>query len=156
MSEYKSDARVADKTTVELLEELYRGVKMGSEALLTMLPKVKNDALRDEMTEELADYEEYASRAAAMLAERGEKAKEENWVTKWMAQMGITMQTLTDTTTSHLAEQLVQGSTMGTTDLLSALHRAEREGGADPEAVTLAREVLSYEERSRDRVKRFL
>lgn len=142
--------------STELLDELYRGVKMGSEALLTLLPKTKNEALKNEMTEQLACFEEYAARAAALMSERGAEIREENWMTKWMAKMGMTMHTVMDTTPSHLAEMIVQGSTMGMTDLLSALHKAEREGGTDREATALAREVLAYEEQCQERVKRFL
>ena len=150
------ESAVAEKTaSAELLEEIYRGVKMGSEAILTLLPKTKNQSLKNELSPELAAFADFAARAAAGLSDLGAVAKEENWVTKWSAKMGMSMHTILDTTPTHLAELLIQGNTMGITDLLSALHKAEKEG-ADRASLALAREVLTYEEQAQDRVKQYL
>ena len=75
----------------ELSEAIYKNVRMGSDLTLTLLPKVKNDKLKSDMSEQLGSYEEYAAKAKKLIHSQGEEAKEESPVSKWMAKMGITI-----------------------------------------------------------------
>ena len=40
--------------TAELLDRMYKNVKMGTESIVTLMPKVKDEAMRTEMTKELS------------------------------------------------------------------------------------------------------
>ena len=139
----------------ELSEAIYKNVRMGSDLTLALMPKVKNDQLKSEMSEQLGEYEQYAAKAKKLIHEKGEEAKEESPISKWMAKMGITMNTMTDSTSSHIAEMMIQGSTMNITDLLRKIHESEDECGGREE-LDLARDIVSFEERNIEKMKAYL
>ncbi len=139
----------------ELCEAIYKNVRMGSDLTLALMPKVKNDKLRAEMTEQLGEYEQFATKAKKLIQKKGEEAKEESPLSKWMAKMGITMNTLADSTSSHIAEMMIQGSTMNITDLLRKIHESEEECGGREE-LSLARDIVTFEEKNIEKMKAFL
>ena len=53
--------------TEELLGELFKNVSMGKESLLNVMPKVKNDELRAELTEQLDRYSDFCRQIKDML-----------------------------------------------------------------------------------------
>ena len=139
----------------ELSEAIYKNVRMGSDLTLALLPKVKDEKIKSEMTEQLGNYEKYAEKAKKLIKSAGDEPKEESVFSKWMAKMGITMNTLTDSTTSHIAEMMIQGSTMNVTDLLRKIHESEDECGGCEE-LNLARDIVSFEERNIEKMKEYL
>jgi hypothetical protein len=53
--------------TKDFLDSLYKNVKMGADSIIDLMPKVKDDGLRAEMTAELEKYESFAHHNNAML-----------------------------------------------------------------------------------------
>ncbi len=141
--------------TGELAAAIYKNVTMGAEIIVTMMPKIKNDELKKDVTEQLASYEEYATKVKGLIEKAGEEPKEESMMSKFMAKMGVQMNTLTDSTTSHLAEMMIEGSTMNVNDLLRKIHEAEEHDGGSAE-MNLARDVVSFEERNIEKLKEYL
>ncbi|MBQ9778192.1 MAG: hypothetical protein IJW22_04620 [Clostridia bacterium] len=135
--------------------EIYKNTKMGAEAIINLLPHVKEDAIRSLMTQQLDGYEKYAARAAKQLECRGVTPKEENIFTRLGARVGMALNTMMDSTTSHIAEMMVEGSNMGITDMTKLLNSFEVQGNA-VDAVRLAREVVAFEEHNLEMLKRFL
>ena len=141
-------------TEAYFLGEIYKNVKMGADSIINLLPSVKDDGLRGVMTLQLDGYEKYAARAAA-LEQRSVKPKEENLFTRLSARMGMAVNTMLDSTTGHIAEMMISGSNMGITDMTKLLNSHLPKGTA-PDAVRLAREVVAFEERNLEMLKRYL
>ena len=59
-----------------LLKGIYKNAKMGSEALLSLLPKVADSDLRRDLTSQLDGYEGYSKRAEQYLCECGGEAQD--------------------------------------------------------------------------------
>ena len=137
------------------LGEIYKNTKMGADSIIHLLPHIKDDALRSVVTMQLDGYEKYAARAAEALAERGIEAKEENIVARLSARMGMAINTMIDSSTSHLAEMMIEGSNMGITDMTRLLNDHEPRGTGKA-AARLAREVVAFEEHNLEMLKRFL
>lgn len=139
----------------ELLQDIYSNVKMGSDSIINLLPKIKDDALKNCMTSQLDQYEKYAQKARTQLLSKGVEPKEVNPVSKLGAKIGMEMKSMQDSTTSHMAEMMVQGSTMDVTDLLQKVSVYEK----CPEctnSVKLAKEIVAFEERNIEKMKEFL
>ena len=130
----------------ELLSEVYKNTIMGRDSIINLLDKVSDNRLRSEMTDELSVYRRYAKEASEKLGERGLKPKELPMTAKMGAKMGMVMNTMLDTTTSHLAEMMINGATMGIIDLEKKLN-----DGGDGEAERLARDVLRFEKETAER-----
>ena len=137
------------------LGEIYKTVKMGAESIINLLPSVKDDSMRSIMTLQLDGYEKYAARAATALEERCCEAREENLFTRVSAKMGMAINTMIDSSVSHIAEMMIQGSNMGITEMTKLLNDyVSEERCAD--AVRLAREVVAFEEHNLEMLKRYL
>ena len=131
----------------ELLNEVYKNTKMGGDSIIDLLDKVSDNGLRSEMTDELSVYRRCAKEASEKLGERGLKPKELPMTAKMGAKMGMVMNTMLDTTTSHLAEMMINGATMGIIDLEKKLN----DGGGG-----VARDVLRYEKETVERLGQYL
>ncbi len=134
------------KTTSEVLEVVYKNVKMAGDSILNLMPKVKDEKLKSEMTVQLSTFEAFASRAAKLLSDAGVKPEEEGFVTRMTAKMGSMMNTLRDSSTEHLAEMLVEGATMGVNDMMKQLRESENTSVSEA-ALRLCRDVCAYEEK---------
>lgn len=143
------------KQTAVLLQAVYKNVKMASDSILTLMPKVKDDKLKSDMTVQLSTYDAFASRAAKLLAEEGVQPEEEGSLTKISAKWGMMMNTMRDSTTSHIAEMMVEGATMGVNDMLKQLREAENATVSD-HALRLGRDVCRFEEKTVEEMKNYI
>ena len=141
--------------TVSLLKAVYKNVKMATESLIDLMPRVKDEKLKSEMTVELSTYEAFASRAAKLLNEVGGKPEEEGVFTKLSVKMGTAMNAMRDHTSSHLAEMIIEGATMGVNDMYKQIREAENTDASES-ALRLARDVCAYEEKTIEDLKAYL
>ena len=139
----------------ELLQDIYSNVKMGSESIINLLPKIKNDDMKMFMTSQLDQYEKYAQDVKKQLVAQGIEPKEPNPVSKLGAKIGMEMKSMQDSTTSHMAEMMVQGSTMDVTDLLQKVSAYESYPECR-ESVRLAKQIVDFEEKNIEKMKEFL
>ena len=142
-------------TRAQLLDDLYKNLKMGTTSTTDILGRVKDPDLRAEMTKTIDGFEGLASRVSKVMIEAGITPKEENMFTKAGAKIGMMMNTATDSTSEHLAEMMIQGLTMGVTELYRDIGEAE-EVGISGEVLTLAKEALDFEERAVEKFKTYL
>ena len=143
------------RSTATLLEAVYKNVKMASEALLGLMPKVRNDQLKNDMTVQLSVYEAFASRAAKLLGEEGVKPVEENVVTRLSSKMGIKVQTMMDSSSSHIAAMIIEGTTMGVNDMIKEIREKENTCASES-SLRLARDVCAFEEKTIEEMKAYL
>ena len=142
-------------TTKSFLDELYKNVKMGADSIIDLMPKVEDENMRAEMTAELERYEGFAKDIRTLLFKDGEEPKDESIMAKMGVKMGVMMNTMMDSTTSHIAEMMIQGATMGITDT-TKLIRENENSSCSEDALALARRIIRYEEESIERLKKFL
>lgn len=132
--------------TADLLQAVYKNVKMASDSILNVMPKVKNEKLKHEMTVQLSAFDAFASRTAKLLAKEGVKPEEGSTVTKLTSKWGTMVNTMIDSTASHIAEMMIEGATMGANDMIKQLREAEN-GTASEDSLQLARDVCTFEEK---------
>lgn len=141
--------------TAELTQAVYKNVKMAGDSILDLMPRVKDERLKSDMTVQLSAFEAFASRAAKMLADEGVKPESEGTLTKLSAKWGTIMNTMRDSTTSHLAEMMIEGATMGANEMLREMREAEN-SNASESALRLARDVCEFEEKIAKEMKSYL
>lgn len=141
--------------TTMLLEELYKNAKMGAEALLSMLPKVADSNMRRDLTAQLDGYEGYAKQAEQYLCEQGKEAKDAGVWQKMTAKVGIGVNTLMDSDTSHLAEMVIEGSNMNITASVKLLREYEN-CRVSEKALRLCRDMIDFEQKNVDIMQRYL
>ena len=139
----------------EVLEQLYKNVKMGSDSIIKLLNKVSDGKFKTDLTDQLDGYENLAAKAKERLKSLGCEAKEENAMTKLWASIGMTMNTLTDSSDSHIAQMIAEGSTMGITDGIKLLRDYENTDVSE-HTLSLIRDVIKFEEANLERAKKYI
>ena len=140
---------------IELLTELYKNMKMGADSIINISPKVNEGKFRDELARELDAYESYSKKMGKIIYEAGNEPKEGNPVSKIASKVGVAMNTLTDTSTSHLAKLMIEGATMGITENTTLINRYKKKGISD-NVRSLAEDSVKFMETSVETLKTFL
>ena len=142
-----------------MTEQLYKNVSMGNDAILHLLPRVSDGTpggrIKTNMTAALCYYEKLSAKLHDILAAHGEEAKEEGKMAKMGARMGIMMNTALDATDSHIAQMLIEGSTMSVTENTKLIREFENDRDC-AEVVSLARSLVEFEERHIEALKQYL
>ena len=89
------------------------------------------------------------------MTEMNIQPKEEGMFVKMSAKAGVAMNMMRDSTSSHVAEMMIEGLSMGITDTTKRSRQAE-EDGCDPEVIKLASDLISFQENSVDIMKKYL
>lgn len=139
----------------ELLEQVYKNVKMGSDSIIKLLNKVSDGKFKTDLTDQINGYESLAAKAKKRLGELGEEAKEENLMVKLWSSIGMAMETMTDASDSHIAQIIAEGSNMGITDSIKLLRDYENTNVSET-ALKLVREVIEFEENNLERAKSYI
>ena len=145
----------ACKKTEEALAEIYRNAQLALQSISNILPAVEDATLKDILSHQHESYEHFSARASILARDMGIELKDPNPMKKMMMWGSIKMSTMKDKSRSHIAEMMVQGSTMDVTDLLQKVSVYEK----CPEcknSVSLAKEVVAFEEKNIEKMKEFL
>ena len=135
-------------TEEKLLNNIYQNVKMGVDAINTLLPKVEDQAMRQDLTTQLLGYEEFSTQATKLLLEQGKTPKE------IPAEAGIHMNTLRDRSNSNIAEMMINGSIMGIIDTTRTLNQCRE---TCPKQLTqLAHDIIDFEDNNVTRMRAYL
>ena len=141
--------------TNNLLSELYKNMKMGADSIVNISSKVGEGELRDELARQLDTYESFSKKIGMLIYESGKEPKEENIMSKMASKVGMAMNTLADSSNSHIAEMMIEGATMGITENTKLLNKY-KEKDVDAEAMKLCRESIKFMEDSIESLKKFL
>lgn len=100
---------------LNILDEINKGATMGMEAISFVSEKVKDNDFKGVLKVEYDKYKDISTRVNDLYSEytRNAKPDENSAFTKAMTWYGIQMKTITDDSTTHLSELLMQGTNMG-------------------------------------------
>ena len=136
-----------------LLNFVYQNAQMGVDSIRQLMGIVENKELKEHLKAQFQGYEEFQDTARRMLEENGFDEKEISAFSKISTYLMINMQLLTDKSTTHIAEMMIQGSTMGVTKSLRTLRDCRPE---DPRVKDLADKLLKTEQANIEEMKTFL
>lgn len=148
-------ATAIKNSTAELLNKMYKNMNMGKESTLDLLAKVSDSALKSDMTQQLNGYEGMLKKINEHMRAAGEEPKEESFMTKMSAKVGTAFNTMMDDSPSHIADMMIQGSTMGMTDTTKLLRDYENTDASEA-ALSICRSIIKFEEENIERMKKHL
>ena len=140
---------------VLMLESLYKNMRMGSDSAIKIIEKAKDGDFKRALTHQLNGYDGIAEKIKDRLHKLGYKEKDENIMAKMGVSIGMAMNTIMDSSDSHLAQMVVEGSTMAITDTLKILRENENTSVSEC-AISLARDIVSFEEKNVEVMKKFI
>lgn len=136
--------------TIQLLQDVLRNARTGESAVDQLLQHAKGEDLRQALKDETRQYTTFAEEARNQLAAAGGEPEPVGVMARAGMWMGIEMKTIMDATDSHLAELVIQGATMGITEMTKALNSRPN---ASSEARTLAQRFVDWQRKEIDGMK---
>lgn len=155
MKEKQPSASAMQEPAVAMGMKMYKDLNMSCDAVIHMLPRVKDERIKTQMTAALCFYEKTAGKVKKVLDEHGAEATGENMMAKMGARMGILMNTAMDATDSHVAQMVIEGSTMSITEATKLRNEYACKPGCE-ELVSLAEEIARFEDEHIGRMKQYL
>ncbi len=135
----------------QLLNSIYKSAQTGVQSIDSLLSKVHDEPLKAELSRQRNDYLYYAQRAKEQLQKSHKKPKE-SYTSKITIPLGITMNTIMDQSSSHIAEMMINGNTMGIIEMTKELQSQTQEGTAQ----SLGKSLLACEQKNIKKLKPFL
>lgn len=137
----------------ELLNFIYQNSQMGVETIDKLLEICDQSEFKRLMQSQHDEYQTINREAKLLLAENGYDEKGISAFEKMKTYIMINMQTLTDKSTSHIAEMMMVGSTMG---VIQALRNLRKYKDADSHIQGLMDRLLKFEENNISQLKKFV
>ncbi|MEG0872908.1 MAG: hypothetical protein RSE00_03215 [Clostridia bacterium] len=98
---------------IQILDEFNKVIKMGEDSYAMVIEKATDLEFKNLLEEQSNAYEAFLTHLNTIYKELGITPADTKISQKFMGWTGIQMNTLTDTSNSHLSEMLIQGTTMG-------------------------------------------
>lgn len=141
------------ENNINVLDEISKGCSMGENALKDIMEKADDNDFKKLLKKHLEQYEAISKKIEDLYDEYSDDEPHElNVMEKTMTWYGIQMRTMTDSSTSKLAELLMQGNNMGIIEGRRLLNNKEMD--KDIEKVT--DEFVRMQEKAVEELKEYL
>ena len=141
------------ENNINVLDEISKGCSMGENALKDIMDKADDNDFKKLLKKHLEQYETISNKIEDLYDEYSDDEPHElNVMEKTMTWYGIQMRTITDSSTSKLAELLMQGNNMGIIEGRRLLN--SKEMSKDIEKVT--DEFVKMQEKAVEELKEYL
>ena len=140
----------------EILNFIYQNSEMGTETIKHLIDITEgsaNDEFKDILYSQYNEYKKIFKECEKMIKDRGHDPKDINKFQKITTYIMINLKTLTDKSSSHISEMLIQGSTMGIIDVTKRINQYD---DADKDILDLANRLLEFEKDNQEEWKKFL
>ena len=138
---------------IGILQEVQKNTKMAMKAIDALSGKIYDDGLSVQMARESMKYAEIYNKATERLLSGKAAFYRDNGFQDMMLKGSVNMNTMLNTSTSHIAEMLIQGSNRGLTSMWKSVNHHEKAGDVSME---IAKELMDFEEKNIERLKQYL
>lgn len=138
---------------IEFLNYIHQNAEMGKDTIGQLLDIVEDGPFKQKLALQLKGYNEIFDIARTKIEAAQQTSKEIESFTKFTTYLMINFNTMMDKTPSHIAEMIIQGSTMGIVEVTKKLkdYKAAKE-----DISLLAQQLLVFEQQNVEEMKRFL
>lgn len=137
----------------EMLNYILQSAEMGCQGVKNVREGKQSMALDSVLVNQMARYGKIYSTAGNMLRNLGEDVHHIGSLAKKMAKLSTNMDLKRDPTSSHIAEMMIKGNTMGVNKMAQHLRDYDR---TDPNITLLAKKMLEMEQEHISELKPFL
>lgn len=137
----------------ELLNFVYQNSQMGVDTLEQLSEIIKEENFRECLRKQYEGYLAFHKEAREKLLQSGHDEKGLSAFEKMRTYLMVNLQTIKDQSTSHIAQMLIEGSSMGVTE---AIQKVRKYKDADKENLELMEKLKKFEEKNIESLKKFL
>ncbi|MBE7041315.1 MAG: hypothetical protein E7400_05040 [Ruminococcaceae bacterium] len=135
---------MVEQDTIKLLRECDAGVKMGVSSIEDVITYVKDEKLKDTLSECKSDHEKLRSELQGLLRDYHDEGKEPNPMAKGMSWMKTSAKLMMNESDETIADLMTDGCNMGVKSLNKYLNQYQ---AADEKTKNLAKSLIHLEER---------
>lgn len=139
--------------TQKLLQSVVENARTGLDGCEQLVQRAEDPGIRDELMRQCQQYQNFVRDAERALADAGAKPHRKNPIERVGMWMGVQMNTMTDTSPSHIADMIIQGATMGVTEMTKDMNATPE---ADGNARGIASSFITAQQENIDKMKAFL
>lgn len=140
-------------TNLYVLNEVHKGAKMGMDSISTVSQKVSEPNFKDNLSFQYTQYGDILDSVNEIYKKYGAIPNDNNPMTEAMAWTGIQMNTMTDKSNSHIADMLIQGTTMG---IIEGRKLLNQNPNIDQEVRQVLDTFVKMQENNVEKLKTFL
>lgn len=140
-------------TNLYVLNEVHKGAKMGMDSISTVSEKVSEPNFKDNLSFQYNQYGDILDSINEIYKKYGEIPQDDNPMTEAMSWMGIQMNTIKDKSNSHIADMLIQGTTMG---IIEGRKLLNQNPNVDGEVRQVLDTFVKMQENNVEKLKTFL
>lgn len=137
----------------EMLTYILQNAEMGCLGVKNVRDGKLTMAMDSLLCDQMVRYGKIYQTAGNMLKTRGEEIHRVSPMAKTMAKLSTTRDLKRDATSSHVAEMMIKGNTMGVNKMAQHLRDYDR---TDPNITLLAKKMLDVEQEHINELKTFL
>lgn len=141
------------KDEAEILRGIQKNAKTAMNAIDAVNDKVYDDDLAMQLARQNIRYSELYNEASTNLLDANEDGYHGGGLNERMLMGSIKANTFLNTSTSHIAELMIQGSNRGVVEMCKVLNHNENARGM---YVEMAKELMDFEEHNIERLKKYL
>ena len=141
---------------MELLIHIYKTAEMGAYSTKKLLSNLKerDNKIKNLLEYEIEEYEKYKKLSKSLLINNDITPKDNGMFTKMSSNMGIMMETIKDNSDSAIASMLIEGMTMGITEMSSKINKYK--DITNNKIIKLAKKFLKFHEKEINKLKTFM
>lgn len=136
-----------------ILNDIYRNAQSGSQSICDLMPKVTNSTFRDDLKAQGNEYKDIARLASDQIIQMGDTPSEFGALQRAGMWASVNSKTMMNSDTTHLAEMMIQGSTMGITNMTKVINNYQN---PNPQVKALADRLINTENQNIERLKTYL
>lgn len=137
----------------KLLEAIYQNANTGVYSIDTILPKVDNSSISAELLSHQAKLADIARSARQLMVQKDMDLTDNAVLSRMGIWTGVQLNTLQDSSASHIADMVIQGDTMGITKMTHELNQSTIQ---DPRVRNLGEELVNTQRRNIEILKKYL
>lgn len=142
------------KFNQEALNAVYKTAQIGLSSISNVLEKVTQTDLKEELAAEYEGYEKFASDLATFISENEYELKDVNPMKKAFMWTSIKLNTLTDSSSNHVAELMLKGTVTGIAEMQEMINSNAK--AIDENVLSFAEKLKSLMEKHEENLKKFL
>lgn len=141
------------KDDTELLNYVFQNAEMGVDTISKLIDLTDDAEFKHQLETQKQEYEAMQDDAKKLLKQRGTSEDELSAFDKIRTYIMINMQTMNDKSVSHIAEMLMEGSTMG---IVQALRKIRNYTDTENDIHMLMKKLLQMEENNFEQLKKYI
>lgn len=138
---------------LSMLNTIRQGAEMGRDGVMQVIKQTSDSNFRNSLEKQLAEYQNIFDTADRILKSNGREPVSANPISKMSAQVMTSFKAMVDNSPSRLAEMMIQGSTMGVTQITKEINEYN---GSNKKVLGLAEKLLKTQENNIAEMKKFL